>query len=268
MTSPITASTATPFTGATALPVGVPAEAVYAGDIARGSPTARVRLAQEWLTLAGVKTSVDGDYGGATAAAVQLFQQRGGLPATGVVDHATFDALVAPLVAALQPIAAPPGATLGTMTVAYARQHLAQHPREVGGENMGPWVRLYMDGGQGADQLWCAGFATFCQRQAAKTLGVQLPVARTFSCDELAAHAKHAACFVAGCPDFRAVTPGSLFLVRKTDDDWQHVGIVTSAAADAFHTIEGNTNDEGSREGFEVCERVRGYDKKDFVIVA
>jgi hypothetical protein len=56
--------------------------------------------------------------------------------------------------------------------------------------------------------------------------------------------------------------------VQKSPTDWQHVGIVTSAEKDAFHTIEGNTNDEGSREGFEVCERVRGYDKKDFLIVA
>jgi hypothetical protein len=56
--------------------------------------------------------------------------------------------------------------------------------------------------------------------------------------------------------------------VRRTDADWQHVGIVTATEPDAFHTIEGNTNDDGSREGYEVCERVRGYDKKDFVVVA
>ena len=266
MTSPLTAVGATPFTAPLATPL--PREATYQGDIARGSPTPRVRLVQEWLSLHGIRTSVDGEYGGATSEAVKLFQQRGGLPATGVVDRATFDRLVAPMLAALQTIAPAPGATLGAMTVAYARQHLAQKPREVGGENMGPWVRLYMDGNQGKEWLWCAGFATFCQRQAAATLGVPVPVARTFSCDELAGHAKRAACFVAGCPDFRAITAGSLFLVRKTADDWQHVGIVSSAERDAFHTIEGNSNDEGSREGFEACERVRAYDGKDFVIVA
>ena len=95
-----------------------------------------------------------------------------------------------------------------------------------------------------------------------------MPVARTFSCDELAGHAKKGACFVAGCPDFKRITPGSLFLVRKTASDWQHVGVVTSAEKEAFHTIEGNTNDDGAREGYEVCERVRSYDRKDFVIVA
>ncbi|AHG90113.1 Peptidoglycan-binding domain 1 protein [Gemmatirosa kalamazoonensis] len=265
MTSPLTAVGGTPFTAPLATPL--PKEATYQGDIARGSPTARVRLVQEWLSLYGIRTSVDGDYGGATSAAVKLFQTRNVLPVTGIVDRATFDRLVAPMLAALHTIAPPPGATLGAMTVAYARQHLAQKPREVGGENMGPWVRLYMDGNQGAEWLWCSGFATFCQRQAATTLGVQVPVARTFSCDDMARGAKRAACFVAGCPDFRAITPGSLFLVRKTADDWQHIGIVTSAERDAFHTIEGNTNDDGSREGYEVCERVRAYDGKDFVVV-
>ena len=32
-----------------------------------------------------------------------------------------------------------------------------------------------------------------------------------------------------------------------------------------FATIEGNTNDEGSREGYEVCRRVRGRGSKDFI---
>lgn len=273
MTSPvILPGAASPFTPPTAVPL--PAEALYAGDVAEGARGPRARLVQEWLWLQGVRVGVDDDFGPATAAAVRSFQQREALPATGVVDRATLERLVAPLAAALRPIAPPPGATLGQMTVLVARQHLAQHPREVGGENMGPWVRLYMDGAQGRAMLWCAGFATFVQRQAARQLGAPVPVARTFSCDELSQRAKGARRFVEGCPDYRAITPGSLFLVRKTPGDWCHVGIVTSAERDAFHTIEGNTNDDGSRDGYEVCERVRAYRSragaadKDFVLVA
>jgi hypothetical protein len=41
---------------------------------------------------------------------------------------------------------------------------------------------------------------------------------------------------------------------------------VISAGPTTFETIEGNTNDSGDREGFEVCARVRGYDSKDFVV--
>lgn len=32
-------------------------------------------------------------------------------------------------------------------------------------------------------------------------------------------------------------------------------------------TIEGNTNDEDSPEGYEVCRRVRGYGSKDFILI-
>jgi len=42
---------------------------------------------------------------------------------------------------------------------------------------------------------------------------------------------------------------------------------VTSAGDTLYQTIEGNTNDDGSREGYEVCARRRGYSKTDFIIL-
>jgi hypothetical protein len=42
---------------------------------------------------------------------------------------------------------------------------------------------------------------------------------------------------------------------------------VIAPREEVFETIEGNTNDEGSREGYEVCHRVRGYGSKDFILV-
>ncbi len=250
-------------------PVALPAEASHAADLAPGARGARVRLVQEWLCLQGVHLAVDGGYGPATAAGVRQFRSKARLPAGDVVDRATFDALTAPMRAALAPIAPKPGATLGQLVVAYARQHLAQHPREVGGQNMGPWVRLYMDGNQGAAWPWCAGFATLVLRQAAHALGVPMPVTRTFSCDVLAGNATTNQCFVGGtAAGPRDVTPGSLFLVRRTRNDWEHVGIVTAVERDVLRTIEGNTNDSGDREGYELCARVRGFDRKDFVLIA
>ena len=61
--------------------------------------------------------------------------------------------------------------------------------------------------------------------------------------------------------------PGSVFLVRRTPLDWVHTGIIVAASPESFQTIEGNTNDTGSREGYEVCARVRGYAGKDFVLI-
>ena len=248
--------------------VSLPAEATFTAEVAPGARGARVRFVQEWLCLHGVHLAIDGGYGPATATGVRDFRRQRGLPAGDHVDRATFEALVQPMRDALAPLPLRV-ATLGQTVVACAQQHLAQHPREVGGQNMGPWVRLYMDGNQGAAWPWCSGFATLVLRQAAHALGVPVPVVRTFSCDVLAGSATSNGCFVSGTtPGAREITPGSLFLVRRTRNDWEHVGIVTAVEGDVFRTIEGNTNDAGHREGYEVCARVRAFDRKDFVLIA
>ncbi len=89
-----------------------------------------------------------------------------------------------------------------------------------------------------------------------------MPITPSFSCDALAASAKAKGRFVSRDES----GPGSFFLVRNTPTDWTHTGIVVSAGGETFKTIEGNTNDDGSREGFEVCARTRGFsDKMDFI---
>jgi hypothetical protein len=67
----------------------------------------------------------------------------------------------------------------------------------------------------------------------------------------------------------RKVNPGSLFLERRSPTDWVHTGIVIDIdiVKGTFYTIEGNTNDEGNREGYEVCKRTRGFKKKDFILI-
>jgi hypothetical protein len=118
-----------------------------------------------------------------------------------------------------------------------------------------------MNGNEGEEWAWCAGFTCFCLKQACNTLKKPLPFKTTFSCDTLAAFAKQSSVFVS----ITGAGPGSFFLVRRTDTDWTHTGIVTEVIGDVIKTIEGNTNDEGSREGFEVCARTRGIKKMDFV---
>lgn len=156
------------------------------------------------------------------------------------------------------------------MILAYARTHLQQGAREVGGENAGPWVRLFMDGHEGRAWRWCAGFVSFCMRQAGQTLGRPLPIKASFSCDLLAAAADNAGLLLSkpGPAQRASIAPGSLFLVRRSPGDWTHVGVVESVDSDVFHTIEGNTNDDGSAEGDEVASLTRGYANKDFVVFA
>ena len=234
----------------------------------RGDTGDRIKRIQEWLCLHGLHLRIDGDFGPATEAAVKQFCTQVGLPPSAVVNKTIFDRLVSPMKAALAPIS-PQGRSLGELVVAYAQQHLQQHPREIGGQNRGPWVRLYMSGHEGTPWAWCAGFACFCLLQASKSVGTALPIVPSFSCDSLAASAKTKQRFLAELRpnDRHRITPGSFFLVRRTPTDWIHTGIVVSAESEVLHTIEGNTNDEGSREGYEVCARVRGYKSMDLIMI-
>lgn len=151
--------------------------------------------------------------------------------------------------------------------LAVAEQQVEQHPLEIGGANCGPWVRLYCGGHDGRDWAWCAGFVTLVMQQAYFYRGERSPIEGSVSCDSLAAQGKEAGLFVAE----RDVTSGRApwgvmggacsFLRRRTGTDWTHTGIAAEGFGRpkelVFSTLEGNTNDEGSREGFEACRRKR-----------
>ena len=227
-----------------------------------------VKRAQEWLYLNGFGLSIDGDFGPATETCVKQFQKKKGLPVTGVVNQPTHHALVAPMRAALKPIN-PTGKTINQLIVAYARQHVAQHPREVGGQNRGPWVRLYMDGHDGDEWLWCAGFATYPIKQAAETLGKAIPVLRSFGVANIANHAKSHERFL-GLPNTanrKKIKAGSLFLERGGPNSYMHTGIVVSHDGETMKTIEGNSNEGGSNNGYEALSRTRWFKSMDFALV-
>ncbi len=229
-----------------------------------GSRGKKVKWIQEWLSLNGIGVVPDGDFGPATDLAVKVFQERHDLAPSGVVGRETYALLIAPMRFVLEPIS--PRRSLRATVVAYARRHLRKRPLEIGGQNRGPWVRLYMNGNEGTEWAWCAGFACFVLQQACDTLGVRMPIVPSFSCDSLAASAKKNDRFLSERRlDRSLVKPGMLFLNRRTATDWTHTGIVVKATDKVFMTVEGNTNGEGGREGYEVCQRIRGYRKKDFI---
>lgn len=250
-----------------------PAAPVKAGD-----KNLTVKRIQEWLNFHNCRTGIDGDFGGATEACVKDFQRLKNKSPTGKVDAALWAMLVKPMTDSLREPADLSSMTPQQAVFAVATQHVDQHPVEIGGANRGPWVRLYCEGNDGPAWAWCAGFATMVMQQAYFYLGQKAPIKGSVSCDTLAAQAKAAGLFV----DERELTSGRrkwsefgaacIFLSRRTSTDWVHAGIAFQGQGQpaelVFSTIEGNTNDEGSREGFEACRRKRavaGRSDYDFI---
>ena len=218
-------------------------------NAARGQQGPDVRRLQEWLCLRGIHVTEDGDFGPATQTAL----------GNAKLTPQLWEGLTQPLRALTQSPKPTPLDELATM--------LTRTPggvREVGGPNPGPWVRLFMDGNQGPAWPWCAGFATWVLR------GFGADVVRTFSCDVLAESlTKKQLLQPRATPAWVAANagPGSLFFVTNParPSDRVHVGIVLDVVhnGEAIVTLEGNTNDEGSREGYEVCERTRAVGRLD-----
>lgn len=235
-------------------------------NLKRGDRGLQVKLVQEWLVLHGILIDIDGTFGPASEAAVKQFQkEHTHLGVSGVVDEQTMSALVWPLERAKKIRATQADVGLTVVEVAY--QHLREHPREVGGPNAGPWVRAYCQGKDGKEFAWCGGFVSTILEQAFAAHKQKPPFLHTLSCDTMANLNKTKLVRIEKdeAAQSKGLRPGAIFLIRKTSTDWVHTGICTHFHESYFETIEGNSNDEGSRDGHEVCARMRGYAKKDFI---
>lgn len=122
------------------------------------------------------------------------------------------------------------------------------------GSNRGVWVDRFLKSAHtDVGQPWCAAFVTFCLQQAgwdpfAHDLhdGVPEPAA----VDSWAKFSR-AANRAKGSP-YR----GRLFVIAGKGHT--HIGFVSALNPDgSFQTIEGNSNDDGSREGYAVVRRTR-----------
>lgn len=247
--------------------------------VTKGTRNVTGKRIQEWLNHHGFRTGVDSDFGPATESCVKDFQEANGLRVTGKVDKNTWNALVAPMREALTAPEGIENMNNGEAVLAVANQHVDRHPHEIGGPNCGPWVRLYCGGHDGPAWAWCAGFVTMIMQQAYFYRDMKTPITGSVSCDTLSAQAKKAGLFVAEKEITSSRTKWAemgaccIFLRRRTSTDWTHTGFAVEGIGTqqknlVFTTIEGNTNDEGSREGYEACRRKRGVARSnyDFIV--
>ncbi len=239
-------------------------------EIKQGDKSKDVMKVQEWLCFHGIHTQLDSEFGPATHQAVCRFQTMKNLGVDGVVGNQTWRELTKPMIKVLAPFSRLE-TTLGRQITMVAQRHLEVHPIEIGGDNQGPWVRLYMQGHDGKEYLWCAGFVSFILKQASDALGIAPVIPGHVSCDKLAEQAKNAGIFISeealfqNTPASRIIQPGYVFLRKKTNTDWVHTGIVVAAQNETFESIEGNTNNDGSRNGYEVCRHIKTYKHNDYI---
>jgi hypothetical protein len=243
----------------------------------RGDKNEGVRYVQELLALFGLNTTIDGEFGPATEALVKGLQVEHGVIPDGIVtpEMVAFAEKAVGLTDAQNPpdfVLAP---TLGETMARLAKWHARFHPREVGGDNRGPWVRLYMSDTENLP--WCAGFATYIMKQACRAGNFRQPIVGGWSCTKNAEQAMAAGILHTGegLGDM-PIPVGSMFVRRKRDHNkvfipgaWEHTGIVVEddIKNGVVKTIEGNTNDGGSREGIEVCMHTLQRDNRDYIFI-
>lgn len=142
-----------------------------------------------------------------------------------------------------------------------AEKELERHVREETGKNDGPRVEEY----QRSISLlrgdpWCAAFVAWCAREAAGTKTCPAwcsgSVATMWFKSEkfqrfIPQYEMEEACLTVqpGWIWCRATSPTDAVTIRKRRWARGHTGIVVAVDDEGFDTIEGNTNEAGSREG-------------------
>lgn len=223
-----------------------------------------VKKIQRQLNARGCgPVDVDGDYGKQTEGAVKLFQSRftdaDGLPlvADGKVGSITWAALFGEDTV---PSADTPPSDLLTRVLKVAKTQIGVM-EDPPGSNRGPQVDEYIRRvglNPKGKFAWCVAFVYFCFDEAANALGRGNPMIQTAGV--LDHWAKAGQRGIPRITNARAVAdpglvqPGHIFVI-DFGSGTGHTGLVLEVNGGKLITIEGNTNDGGSREGVGVFQR-------------
>ena len=147
--------------------------------------------------------------------------------------------------------------------IADAIQTIGVH--EIGRSNSGPEVNQYLKFvGLSPGNPWCCAYVVYRVYKAAHEIGVDVGFKITGSCQVLYLWAK-AKKLVHTVP-----VAGDVFLQWHSKlDRYAHAGFVRSISptGKSFVTVEGNSNDDGSRDGYEVCSNTRKIVPGKYVFV-
>jgi hypothetical protein len=130
------------------------------------------------------------------------------------------------------------------LLIMVAEEEIRCHAREIGGNNLGPFVAKYLaPTGLQPPQPWCAAFVSWCVRRVHSILGTR----------QLQPYTASALGMLRSLRDLGAVVgnprPGGLVFWRRGSRGrgLGHVGIIVATYAQTYETIEGNRTPEVSR---------------------
>lgn len=136
------------------------------------------------------------------------------------------------------------------LEIAITQNGICEYPK---GSNSGLMVNQYLKSvGLSKGYPWCMAFVYWCVNEAAKMIEVKNPLVKTggvlrqYNETSLRKLPKTSG----------GIKPGDIFIMEFKAGTG-HTGFVEKIVGSMVHTVEGNTNDDGSREGYEVARRQR-----------
>ena len=203
---------------------------------------------------------VDGDFGPKTRGAVKLFQST---HFDYLGNHLLIDGKIGPLtwnsMFDIETDDSDPEITdellSEVMKIADSQIGVMEEPV---GSNKGPEVNEYLKSvGLGPGYYWCAAFVYWCFNEAAKGIGVDNPLPKTAGCMNHWRRSKGKKIAGKDAQDNPSlIVPGSVFIINHGGGKG-HTGIVRKVVSGYVHTIEGNSNPNGSRNGIGVFNITR-----------
>jgi len=142
------------------------------------------------------------------------------------------------------------------LSIAVQQIGVSEQPK---GSNSGPMVDRYLAAvGLKPGYPWCMAFVYWSYQQAALAESRPNPVVQTGSVAECWSRTPDAKKIhvETARKQPQSITPGDQF-VLLFGHGTGHTGLVEAVTGNIIHTIEGNSNLDGSREGFEVVRHQR-----------
>lgn len=209
------------------------------------------------------------------ADAVRTLQAEHGLPADGKLGPGTLAAFKAPPAAPAAPVAPINITEAALALIATATAEANKGVREVG-KNAGPDVEKYLHClGMTKGSPWCAAFVSWCV-MTSRGLAKPPKWCSGSAVSLFQMSGKNAVKVTPVDADFkskvkpgyiwsRAQDPAAAAAARKGSWCQGHTGIVVAVDAIGFHTIEGNTNAAGSREGDGVYRKLHKWSDAELI---